>query len=286
MDGLAWDSEVCRDRIHRAGEVRDQIGQAWAEYMSAGDPPRKFAITRSAAANQWTFVVNTLVPMPIRLSTLFGEWLYLLRAALDGTAYLLAVRDSAQDPPLNARSIYFPIKDDPAKYDNPNHRANLQALSDETFALLRQIQPFNAQPSHLTNTLWWIEELARIDRHRRGHTLAVHIVNARIGLQPPLRLVKFHLPQSPSKPIPIDESAPMSILDIEAPPAFGEIQIMQHMDIGDALTNILDVSEWRANSIPPMSSVDLSERMIICEDHLLNGIINPLLDGTAGTSTD
>jgi hypothetical protein len=117
--------------------------------------------------------------MPVRLSTLFGEWLYLLRAALDGLVYYLAVRESGQSPPPAERSNHFPIFTDVTKYDSPDHRGKLQALSDPTFAALRHVQPFNAQPDHRSNVLWWLEELARIDRHRRGHALAPHIVNAR-----------------------------------------------------------------------------------------------------------
>lgn len=74
--------------------------------------PRQFGLV-AEADTRWTFVINTIEPMPVRISALFGEWLYLLRAALDGAAYYVAVRDSGQNPPPNERSIYFPIKTDP-----------------------------------------------------------------------------------------------------------------------------------------------------------------------------
>jgi hypothetical protein len=150
--------------------------------------------------------------------------------------------------------------------------------------LLRQVQPFNAQPDHRSNVLWWLEELARIDRHRRGHALAPHIINARIGLAEPLKLTNNYLPQ-PAKRVPIDESAPMLILDFEAPADWGELQIRQHMDISEALTNVLDVTEWAAEATAPMTSVDLGERMAICERFVLDGIINPLADGNATPSS-
>lgn len=165
------DIEVLRDRVIRASEVRASIGMLWNEYMER--QPRRFRLVANTESDtRWTFVINTTEPMPVRISTLFGEWLYLLRAALDGTAYYVAVRDSGQNPPPNERSIYFPIKTDPAKYDSQGHRQGLIALSDSTFADLRIVQPFNAQPDYKSNVLWWIEELARIDRHRYGHTLA------------------------------------------------------------------------------------------------------------------
>jgi hypothetical protein len=166
------------------------MGREWAEYM--GQHPRQFGLARCETDTSWTFVLNTLVPMPVRLSTLFGEWLYLLRAVLDGMVYYAAVRDSGQNPPPAERSIYFPVSLDATKYDSADHRGKLQALSDTTYAMLRRVQPFNARPDHRSNVLWWLEELARIDRHRRGHALASHIINVRIGLTKPLKLTNLN----------------------------------------------------------------------------------------------
>ncbi|KUH86298.1 hypothetical protein AU187_05830 [Mycobacterium sp. IS-1556] len=276
MAMTAPDAEILRDRVHRASEVRGSIGTLWNEYMER--EPRQFGLVADAESDtRWTFVINTIEPMPVRISTLFGEWLYLLRAALDGTAYYVAVRDSGQNPPPNERSIYFPIKTDPAKYDSQGHRQALIALSDTTFGDLRTVQPFNAQPDHKSNVLWWIEELARIDRHRYGHALVPHIVNVRIGLQPPLALVTNHLADLPTGRVPIDESAPMPLLELDAPADFDEATIREYMDISSAAENALDVTEWVANASAPMRTMDLGERMWRCEDFLLNDIIEPMI---------
>lgn len=277
MTPITPDAEVLRDRVHRASEIREAIGIVWSEYMGQQEQPRRFALVPGGTDKSWTLVVNTLVPMPVRLSTLFGEWLYLLRAALDGLTYYLAVRDSGQNPPPAERNIYFPIKTDASKYDSSGHRSNLQALSNPTFALLRQVQPFNAQPDHKSNALWWIEELARIDRHRRGHALAPHIIASRVRLRQPLRLIKSYLPEPATRAVPINESSPMPILDFEAPNNFGELQVRQHMEIGDALTNILDVTEWVADASEPMASADLNWRMAFCESFVLDGLIEPFM---------
>ncbi|WP_445165799.1 hypothetical protein ACTXG7_18135 [Mycolicibacterium sp. Dal123E01] len=276
------DIEVLRDRLRRASEIRASIGTEWSEYLDRH--PRRFGLVQANADGQWTFVINTVEPMPARISALFGEWLYLLRAALDGTAYHLAVRDSGQNPPPNERNIYFPIKLDPAKYDSQGHRDNLKALSDTTFADLRVVQPFNAQPDHLSNALWWVEELARIDRHRRGHALAAHIDKVRVGLRKPLTLVKNYLPQLATGRVPIDESAPMPILDLQAPADFDELAVREHMDICNAAENVLDVTEWAANATKPMASDELHVRMGMCEFFLREGIIEPLLTGETQAS--
>ncbi|WP_156298247.1 hypothetical protein [Mycobacterium paragordonae] len=276
MTFQALDVEVLRDRVHRASEVRETIGTLWHEYMDR--QPRQLDLLAHADSDtRWNFVINTIEPMPVRISTLFGEWLYLLRAALDGAAYYVAVRDSGQNPPPNERSIYFPIKTDPAKYDSQGHRQGLIALADTTFADLRTVQPFNAQPDHKSNVLWWIEELARIDRHRYGHALVPHIVNVRIGLRPPLTLVTNHLAALPSRRVPIDEVAPMPLLELDAPADFDEATIREHMDISSAAENALDVTEWVSTASAPMRTMDLGERMWRCEDFLLNDIIEPMI---------
>ncbi|MGU3501899.1 hypothetical protein [Mycobacterium sp. C31M] len=273
---VAPDIDVLRDRVHRAGEIREEIGDMWEAYLQRS--PRRLALVPGEDA-RWSLVVDTRERIPLRLSTLFGEWLYLLRAALDGLAYYLAVRDSGENPPPAERRIYFPIKTALDKFDSAEHRASLQAVSDETFDALRAVQPFNAEPDHLSNALWWIEELARIDRHRRGHALTAHIVNARIGIEQPLVLVRNYLPDPGAGRMSIDETAPTSILELQAPADFDESQVLEHLDAADALSIELDVTEWVKNATPPMRSADLAFRMGFCEQFVLEEIIEPVAEG-------
>jgi hypothetical protein len=72
----------------------------------------------------------------------------------------------------------------------------------------------------------------------------------------------------------------MPILDFEAPSGWGELQIRQHMDISEAMTSVLDVTEWAAGATSPMRSLDLGERMAFCERFVLDGVINPLVTGS------
>jgi hypothetical protein len=271
------DIEVLRDRVRRASEVRESIGKLWNEYLSQhhwyfGLIPDPDSDTR------WTLVIRTVEPLPVRISTLFGEWLYLLRAALDGTMYYVAIRDSGQNPPPNEKSLYFPIMTDAAKFDSPTHRGSLSALRDSTFADLRCVQPFNS-PDHRANILWWINELARIDRHRRGHSLAAHIDRTRIGTVLPVTALRHRLFESSSSRVPIDETTPVPILDLKAPAYFDEQDVIDHLDINAPIENVLDVTRWYRESSPPMSSTDLSRRMMICEWFIGKEIIAPILDG-------
>lgn len=270
-----WPVEILRDRARRAGDIRNEIGRIWSEYLEKR--PRRLGAIPSDDES-WFLVIKTVLPLPVRLSTLFGEWLYELRAALDGLAYHLAVRDSGANPPPAERGVYFPIFTDSAKFDSPDHRGKMQAISDDTFKLLRHIQPFKDVLDHRSNVLWWIDELARIDRHRRGHALAAHVMNMRVGLEEPLLLVRMLLPDPP-RPLPIDDLLPTPILEFTAPKGWIEAQIRDHIEYSNATTNVLDVTEWARKASHPMARLKLDKRMWLCEQYILEDIINPLVSG-------
>ncbi|WP_216917627.1 hypothetical protein [Nocardia noduli] len=275
--------ELCEDRVRRAGEIRDEIGRRWADYL--GEHPRRLTAVPGQTDGEWIFGVRTIIPMPVRLSTLFGEWLYELRAALDATAYYLAIRDSRQDPPPNERRIYFPIKLEAAAYDKSQHRSDLKALSDRTFQLLRRVQPFQAHPDHFSNALWWIEELARIDRHRRGHALAPHIGRIRLGLEPPITSPRWLVPESAPKRIPATDVL-TPLLAFTTPAGWTENDVRDHVVLTEeSVTSWLDVTEWADKASNPMRAMNLERRMDNCEQQILDGIILPLLTSEIDPST-
>jgi hypothetical protein len=172
----------------------------------------------------------------------------------------------------------FPTFEDPVKFDDPSHRGRLQAVSDATFGLLRHVQPFNAEPDHLSNVLWWLDELAHIDRHRYGHALAPHVDRVRVGVRPPLKMTRHFMPQPP-KAMPVDESEPLRIIEVQAPSGWDVGEVQRHLDISDAASSILDVTEWAARASAPMNRLDLSKRMHLCEEQVLFGIVEPLAIG-------
>ena len=65
--------EVCRDRVARSAETRATIGSIWNEYI--GQVPRRFVLKAGRDDSHRIVAVETFDRMPVRLSTLFGEWL-------------------------------------------------------------------------------------------------------------------------------------------------------------------------------------------------------------------
>ncbi|AZG44112.1 hypothetical protein D7316_00692 [Gordonia insulae] len=271
--------EVCRDRVAHAAETRSAIRSIWNEYI--GQVPRRFVLKPGRDDDHRVVAVETFERMPVRLSTLFGEWLYELRAALDGAVYFMAVRDSGQNPPPAERGLMFPTFDDAAKFDDKGHRGRLKALSDNSFALLRQVQPFNAQPDQHGNVLWWLDELARIDRHRYGHALASHADHIRVGVSSPLVMVESFLPPNPTGPLIVDEAEPVRIIEVKAPSEWDGVDIQQHLMIDDGWSSFVDVPEWRSRAAQLLRGLSLDKRMYACEIFVLDDIIEPLVTGTA-----
>jgi hypothetical protein len=271
--------EVCRDRATHAAEVRSTIGAIWNEYIE--QVPRRFVLKPGRDDDHRIVAVETFERMPVRLSTLFGGWLYELRAALDGAVYFMAVRDSGQNPPPNVRGLMFPTFDNAAKFDDKRHRGRLKALSDNSFDLLRHVQPFNAQPDHLGNVLWWLDELARIDRHRYGHALAAHADHIRVGVSSPLEVVESYLPPIPAGPIVVAETEPVLIIEVKAPLGWDDVEFQKHLVIDDGWSSFIDVPQWKSRTTAPLRGLTLDRRMYACEIFVLDDIIEPLVTGTA-----
>ncbi|WBT08822.1 hypothetical protein PAB09_00190 [Corynebacterium sp. SCR221107] len=121
--------------------------------------------------------LKATAPFPPELSILFGEWLYNVRAFLDGLLYELVAHDTGKNPPPNAERLQFPIFKDRTAFDAKFHP---KGLSERTRTMIERMQPYHATGGHTGSGLWWIHELARIDRHRHGHALVWRIINIQL----------------------------------------------------------------------------------------------------------
>jgi hypothetical protein len=109
-------------------------------------------------------------PIPDQLSILLGEALQNLRAGLDNCLYAVAIIDSGTNPPPGANLLQWPIALTPKEWAANQKR--LQHLSPHLVEALHRIQPFQAELPGW-NCLRILHDLARIDRHRAAHELAI-----------------------------------------------------------------------------------------------------------------
>jgi hypothetical protein len=119
--------------------------------------------------------------LPLELELELGEFLYQLRAALDGAVYACAIEDSSANPPPEASRIEFPIC---AREDEWRRQSRkVGALNAGRRRFIGLMQPF-AEPDlspelricNYNRSLRFLNDLARMDRHRTLHSKVVPVV--------------------------------------------------------------------------------------------------------------
>ena len=178
----------CRARIARAVHHANEAAEVW----NSLDITHLLAVTLFVRDDgTGTLDVDQVEPLPESLELELGEYLYQLRAALDGSVYASAIQDSGQNPPPKASSIEFPICE--SKDEWPKQSRKIAQLNAGRQRFIEATQPFAEPPLEASllvlnsnRCLRFLNELARIDRHRRLHTLI-----AGISMDRPL----FELPE-------------------------------------------------------------------------------------------
>jgi hypothetical protein len=167
----------CRARIDRAVHHSNEAAKIW----NSLDIMHLLAVTLFVRDDgTGTLDVDQVEPLPETLELELGEYLYQLRAALDGAVYASAIQDSGQNPPPKASSIEFPICE--SKEEWPRQSRKIALLNDGRRRFIEVTQPFAEPPLEASlmvlnsnRCLRFLNELARIDRHRRLHTLVAGI---------------------------------------------------------------------------------------------------------------
>jgi hypothetical protein len=178
----------CRARIDRAVHHSNAAAEIW----NGLDIMHLLAVTLFVRDDgTGTLDVDQVEPLPENLELELGEFLYQLRAALDGAVYASAIQDSGHNPPPKASSIEFPICESKEEWSKQSRK--IAQLNDGRRRFIEATQPFAEPPLEASlqvlnsnRCLRFLNELARIDRHRRLHTLI-----AGISMDRPL----FELPE-------------------------------------------------------------------------------------------
>jgi hypothetical protein len=178
----------CRARIDRAVYHANQVANAWNN-LDVLHLLQVEAFVKDDGTG--VLDVNQIEPLPEIVELELGEFLYQLRAALDGSVYASAIQDSGQNPPRKPSSIEFPICE--KKEDWSTQSRKIAQLNAGRQRFIELTQPF-AEPAledslrilNSNRCLRFLNELARIDRHRRLHTLVTAV-----SLERPL----FELPE-------------------------------------------------------------------------------------------
>lgn len=160
----------CWDRIARAESHGEAASFEWNDYIET-NPFGSRLIQKPDG--KWSITIFEVLPIPSIVGILLGEFMYNLRAALDYCAYAIAVVDSGVDPPPNQGQSQFPIYVDQGAFDNNAYR--LKPFTSEHQHWMQEIQPFVVGSNAKASPLYWLNHLAKIDRHRELHVIGAYV---------------------------------------------------------------------------------------------------------------
>jgi hypothetical protein len=165
-------------RWERANQHRTAMAQVWNTYLA--DHPFDFSLA-DRDGGEFVLQVHQSFPVPALFSVLCGEWLYNLRGCLDYIIWATAAHQNSVVPPPNEGKLQYPIYSSQRDWTNNLYR--LKGLAEHHREMLLQMQPFNSSPD--ANYLGWLNDLARVDRHRRLNTATAYVAEAQPVIEVP-----------------------------------------------------------------------------------------------------
>jgi hypothetical protein len=164
-------------RLREAAAQKKRFDDSWNRHLSS--VPWEFSL-ESDGPLKHRLMGREIRTVPAQLGLHFSIWLQQLRAALDNALYACVGSRQCQFPPLKDNLIEFPITESRTKFNSTKTIKN-QAVDEDVAVFLEGQQPYwrginNEQDAKMSH-LYWLNELARIDRHRVMHVSvgSIHI---------------------------------------------------------------------------------------------------------------
>jgi hypothetical protein len=174
----------CWDRLDRAIAHREEAVKVWNDFLADHDSYDAGVYVdevREGVARGSVRIWQTR-DVPAILPILFGEYFYNLRAALDHAVYVTAIVDNGwPNEPPHKDVLQFPIC---ATEDSWRKQAyHVRALSDRHRGWVEQVQPYQGGEDPRLRAIYWINELARLDRHRGLRVVGGFITEAKMHVR-------------------------------------------------------------------------------------------------------
>lgn len=158
-------------RLQRAVEHRESL----ENYCK-----QETAVTLDFTTNGNSVVVTVKQsePIPPVGSTILSDWLHQVRSSLDGAFYTLAALETGSYPPSRPRTRTFPIRTTRVDFDQmlASDSNPTRGMTTSTVEKIERSQPYHGKYGADGDSLLWIHNMARIDRHRHSFDLALRIV--------------------------------------------------------------------------------------------------------------
>ncbi len=143
-------------KIKRAEAHIKELHRAHKVYRES-NPYEVFTET-DLNAGQLVYKLRILKPIPQEFSTIIGDVIQNLRAALDHTACCLAIQ---KNPTVNINDVSFPIARDIQEF-NSRAKKTIRKLAPEAIAFIKALKPYKGG----NDKFWQLHRLGVRDRHR------------------------------------------------------------------------------------------------------------------------
>ena len=180
---------TCWDRVARAEIHRQTLTRLWND--SDGNDAYTSRVQIGDDGTGTLLVEPVYRSWVLPFSFELGEFLYQLRAALDSCIYDAAALHFKQDPPPHEDKWEFVFRSEPAEFEKAMGRMK-NIVPDDVRGLMESVQPYTTKTARLDQhtwrigeTLWILNNWARIDRHRRLHVCKNALSSAKIALNLP-----------------------------------------------------------------------------------------------------
>jgi hypothetical protein len=162
------------ERMRRAKTHREAAAREWSTWLTDYEPYGPWLYIDDDGNG--TLSIRQFYPPPAAIAIELGEWLYNLRAALDYTAYALAIYNAKCDPPPNESKIQFPIYESDALFRQNYYR--IEPLAEKHRLSMEDMQPYanRSEPTH--TAIYWVNHLSRLDRHRQLQIVGAHVTES------------------------------------------------------------------------------------------------------------
>lgn len=144
--------------------------------------------TKPDSERPYYVVLVTAEPIPFDpFAVLISDVLHNLRSGLDHIAYTLAANFTIPLPQEIAEQSEFPIFGDVDRKGQSGAGARLfrdsglrkiRGVAPAAQAIIESLQPYHRGHGFVSDPLWKLHELSRIDKHRLFHPIAYHFTGA------------------------------------------------------------------------------------------------------------
>lgn len=153
-------------KVNRAGQHLESLRTAIEAFVKSDFYETTTELDRTG---RLVARVKNVKQPPPELAPLIGDAVHNLRSGLDNLAYALAAAHMGKLPDAVARTSAFPIfRTGPLFRGERGQGAarKIQGMSRSTRAAIERLQPYHHRKHPELETLWMLEELSNIDKHR------------------------------------------------------------------------------------------------------------------------